>query len=169
MNQHDTLALHTFCGWLAYVLFLNYHLDACEQISLGPHAYLSSWCVWYGLMTWSSLLMFKYLGKFILKKKEKNLQSSSLICQSPTRAICIIILKTLYICCLSLHWALSNCCDPRKNSFHAFMIKIHVHTIYPLAMLQWEVSTSYIPQNKNSTLCDCGLSLHLLLQKRHGL
>ena len=69
MNQHDPLALHTFYGWLAYVLFLTYHLDACEQISLGPHAHLSSWCVWYGLMTWSSLLMFKYSGKFIFFKK----------------------------------------------------------------------------------------------------
>jgi len=69
MNQHDPLALHTFYGWLAYVLFLTYHLDACEQISLGQHAHLSSWCVWYGSMTWSSLLMFKYLGKFIWKKK----------------------------------------------------------------------------------------------------
>ena len=67
MNQHDPLALHTFCGWLAYVVFLTYHLDACEQISLGPHAHLSSWCVWYGLMRWSLLLMFKYLGKFIWK------------------------------------------------------------------------------------------------------
>ena len=67
MNQHDPLVLHTFYGWLAYALFLTYHLNACEQISLGPHAHLSSWCVWYGLMTWSSLLMFKYLGKFIWK------------------------------------------------------------------------------------------------------
>ena len=92
MNQHDPLALHTLHGWLAYILFLTYHLDACEQISLGPHAHLSSWWVWYGLMTWSSLLMFKYLGKFIWKK---NLQSSSLICQSPTRAIWWIILKPL--------------------------------------------------------------------------
>ena len=68
MNQHDPLALHTFYGWLAYVLFLTYHLVACEQISLGQHAHLSSWCLWYGLMTWSSLLMFKYLGNFIWKK-----------------------------------------------------------------------------------------------------
>ena len=42
MNQHDPLAQHTFRGWLAYVLFLTYHPNACEQISLGPHAHLSS-------------------------------------------------------------------------------------------------------------------------------
>ena len=45
MNQHDPLALHTFYGSLAYVLFHTYHLNACEQISLGQHAHLSSWCV----------------------------------------------------------------------------------------------------------------------------
>ena len=92
MNQHDPLALHAFCGWLAYVLFLTDHLNACEKISLLPHAHLSSWCLWYGLMTWSSLLMFKYLGKFIWKK---NLQSSSLVCQSPTKATWWVFLKNL--------------------------------------------------------------------------
>jgi len=35
-------ALHVSYGWLAYVLFHAYHLDACEQKSLGNHAYLSS-------------------------------------------------------------------------------------------------------------------------------
>ena len=36
--------------------------------------------------------MFKYLGKFIWKK---NLQSSSLICRSPTKAIWRVFLKSL--------------------------------------------------------------------------
>ena len=44
MNQHAPSALHAFYGWLAYVLFHTYRLDACEQISLGQHAHLSSWC-----------------------------------------------------------------------------------------------------------------------------
>jgi hypothetical protein len=52
----------------------------------------------------------------------------------------ILLANHIHICCLFLHWALSNCCDPWENSFHDFMIKIHVHTIYPLAMLLWEVS-----------------------------
>ena len=34
---------------LAYVLFLACHLDACEQKSLGKHAYLSSWRMRYGM------------------------------------------------------------------------------------------------------------------------
>ena len=42
MNQHAIAALRAFYGWLAYVLFHTCHLDACEQISLGQHAHLSS-------------------------------------------------------------------------------------------------------------------------------
>ena len=49
MNLCVPPALHVSYGWLAYVLFLAYHLDACEQKSLGNHAYLSSWCLRYGL------------------------------------------------------------------------------------------------------------------------
>jgi hypothetical protein len=79
-------------------------------------------------------------------------------------------LKTLCICCLSLHWAFSNCCDPWKNSFHSFMITIHVHTIYPLAMLLWEVSiVTFIISHKIKAPRYVSVSLYLLLQKRHGL
>jgi len=49
-QNHAPRALHISYGWLAYVLFQSYHLDACEQISLGKHANLSSWCLRYGLM-----------------------------------------------------------------------------------------------------------------------
>ena len=42
VNQCVAPALHVSYGWLAYVLFHAYHLDACEQKSLGKHAYLSS-------------------------------------------------------------------------------------------------------------------------------
>jgi hypothetical protein len=41
----------------------------------------------------------------------------------------------IHICYLSLHFALSNCGDPCENSFHAFMIKMHIHTNILLAML----------------------------------
>ena len=129
MNQHDPLALHTFCGWLAYVLFLTYHLDACEQISLGPHAHLSSWCVWYGLTTWSSLLMLKYLGNFIWNKKKlakllfdlpKSYQSH--IMNHLENPIHILLVFALSI--VKLLW-------PLEEFFSCFMIKIHVHTLYP--------------------------------------
>ena len=41
MNQCVAPALHVSYGWHAYVLFHAYDLDACEQKSLGNHAYLS--------------------------------------------------------------------------------------------------------------------------------
>ena len=41
-NQCVAPALYVSYGWLAYVLFHDYHLDAYEQKSLGKHAYLSS-------------------------------------------------------------------------------------------------------------------------------
>jgi hypothetical protein len=42
MKQHAPPAPHTFYGWLEFVLFHAYQLDACEQISLEQHAHLSS-------------------------------------------------------------------------------------------------------------------------------
>ena len=42
MDQCATPALHVSCGWLAYVLFHDYHLDAYEQKYLVKHTYLSS-------------------------------------------------------------------------------------------------------------------------------
>ena len=51
------------------------------------------------------------------------------------------------------------------------MIKIHVHTIYPLAMLLWEVSIvpPLIPQNKCSAIC-VGLSLSpFFVKKKRGM
>ena len=41
-NQCVAPTLHGSYGWLAYVLFLAYHLDACEWNYLGKHAHLSS-------------------------------------------------------------------------------------------------------------------------------
>ena len=140
MSQWVPLALHVSYGWLAYVLFHAYHLDACEQKSLGKHAYLSSWRVRYGLddmifaLCWLSawelyLKIWKIFAK-LLFDMPKSYQSHMMI----------LLGNHIHICCLFLHWALSNCCDPWENSFHAFMIKIHVHTIHPLAILLWEVS-----------------------------
>ena len=41
-NQCVAPALHDSYGWLAYALFLAYHLDACEWNYLGKHAHPSS-------------------------------------------------------------------------------------------------------------------------------
>ena len=140
MNRCVVSAGHVSYGWLAYVLFHAYHLDACEPKYLGKHTYQSSWCLRYGLMIWSSLLLFKCMGN-LFENLENPLQSSSLICQSPTKAIWCFILKTFYTyaACLCIELC-QIVVTLERNSFHAFKIKIHVHTTYPLAMLLWEVS-----------------------------
>jgi len=80
------------------------------------------------------------LGKIYLKIIKKTCKAPLWFAKFLPEPYNELFWKPLHSCCLSLHWALSNCCDPWKNSFHAFMIKIYVHTIYPLAMLPWEVS-----------------------------
>ena len=42
VNQCVAPTLYVSYGWLAYVLFHAYHLDACEQKYLQKHTYLSS-------------------------------------------------------------------------------------------------------------------------------
>ena len=61
----------------------------------GKHTYLSSWCLRYGLMIWSSLLLFKCMGN-LFENLENPLRSSSLICQSLTKDIWWYFLKTIY-------------------------------------------------------------------------
>ena len=85
----------------------------------------------------------------------------------------ILLENLIHICCLFLHWALSNCCDPWENSFHAFMIKIHVRTIYPLLCFFEKLALYHtlISQNKCSTIC-VGLSLSLssfCFKKKRGM
>ena len=104
VNQCVAPALHVSYGWLAYVLFHAYHLDACEQKFLGKHAYLSSWRLRYGL---NDMVFTPYClsaREFLFWKFVKPLQSSSLICQSPTKAIWCFSLKILYTyaACLAL-------------------------------------------------------------------
>ena len=124
----------------------------------------------YGLMRWSSLLMLKCLGN-LFKNLENPLQSSCLICQSPTKAIWWDILKTIYTyaacLCIELYQIVVTL---ERNFCHAFMIKIHVHTIYPLAMLLKEVSTvPSIHPIKCSTIC-IGLSLVFITKReRHRI
>ena len=51
--------------------------------------------------------------------------------------------KTLVICYLSDHWALSNCCDPCWDSRHAPMIKTHVHPQIKLLILTLRVTQKH--------------------------
>jgi hypothetical protein len=86
MNQYVPPALHVSYGWLAYILFHAYHLDACEQKSLGKHAYLSSWRLRYGLNDMIFALYCLSAWEIYLKICE-TFAKLSLICQSPTKAI----------------------------------------------------------------------------------
>ena len=108
------------------------------------------------------------LGKFIWFKKT--------ICEAPLwyaksyQSHMMRYLKNLiHICCLSLHWALSNCCDPCENYFQAFMIKIHVRAISFVlhSFASQRCSIHLFHQIKTPRYVLVSLS-KLFLQKRHG-
>ena len=162
-------ALHIFYGWLAYILFHAYHLDACEQKSLGKHAYLSSWHLRYGLNDMIFALYCLSAREIYLKFCKTFAKLLFDMPKSYQSHMMILLENHIHICCLFLHWALSNCCDPWENSFHAFMIKIHVHTTYPLLCFYEKLALYHpsIPQNKSSIVC-VGLSLQLLFKKREA-
>ena len=117
-------------------------------------------------MIWPPLIMFKCLG--ILFEILKNpLQSSSLICQSPTKAIWWYLLKTLYTYATCLTLSFVKLLWPFREFFYAFMIKIHVHIIYPLLCFFEKLALYHplIPQNKCSPIC-VGLSLSPVFVKK---
>jgi hypothetical protein len=118
------------------------------------------------------------LGSKCLRAWEISLKFLQTLCEAPLwyaksyQSHMVRRLENLIdICYLSLHWVLSNCCDPCENSFHAFMIKIHIHANILLAMLSWEVALYHlsVPKNKAPHYVLISLSLSpSLLQKRHG-
>ena len=116
MNQCVPFALHVSYSWLAYVLFHAYHLDACEQKSLRKHAYLSSWCLRYGLNDMIFALYCLSAWEIYLK-----------ICKTFAKLLFDIpkpydvsVWKPYTHMLLVLHWALSNCCDPREKFLSCF-------------------------------------------------
>ena len=136
--------LHVSYGWLAYVLFHAYHLDACEQKSLGKHAYLSSWRLRYGLNDMIFALYCLSASEIYLKICKTFAKLLFDMPRSYQSHMMILLENHIHICCLFLHWALSNCCDP------------------------WEKLALYhplIPQNKCSTIC-VGLSLSPVFVKK---
>ena len=84
------VGLHMFYSMLIILMPVN------KKKSLGNHAYLSSWCLRYGLddMIFTPFL-FKCLGT-LFENLKNPFASSSLICQSPTSAIWWYFLKTIY-------------------------------------------------------------------------
>ena len=110
------------------------------------------------------------LGKFI--GKFKNLCKALLwYAKVQPKPYVEIPWNPVHICCLSLHWALSNCCDPCGSAFHAFMIKIHVHAIHTLLSFYEKLALYHpsIPQNKILHNMCWSFSLQILLQKRYWL
>ena len=115
MNQCFLPILYVSYGWLPYVLFHAYHLDACEQKSLGKHAYLSSWRLRYGLNDLIFTLNVQVLGNFIWKFEKPFANLLFDMPKSYQSHMMMYLENHIHICCLSLHWALSNCCDPREK------------------------------------------------------
>jgi hypothetical protein len=163
LDMFHMVGLHKFYSILIILMLVN-------NISLGNHAHLSSWCLRYGPMKWSLLQMFECLGN-LFENFENPLRSSSLIWQVLPKPYDKTSWKPHTHMLLVVALSFSNCCDPCENFFHAFMIKIHVHANILLAMLSWELALYHlsIPQNKAPHYVLISLSLSkLILQKRHG-
>ena len=98
-----------------------------------------------------------------------------LIMRFLSKAICCSKLKTLYICNLLSHWALSNYCDPLWDIFHTPMIKItytpHIFANFYTGSYARTFHPSFhiIPQNKNSMIFMTTLSKLSFQEKGHGL
>jgi hypothetical protein len=73
LDMFHMVVLHKFYSILIILILVN-------NISLGNHAHLRSWCLRYGLMKWSWLQMFESMGNFF-EIFANPLWSSSLICQ----------------------------------------------------------------------------------------
>ena len=96
------------------------------------------------------------------------MKSSSMIA-FPTKAIWHYTkYKTLVICCLFSHWALSNCYDPCWDSRHAPIIKTRVYPQINCWLLHWELhkNMSFRPLNNYSIHCIMSLSQKFYMPKR---
>jgi hypothetical protein len=141
-----------------------------NNISLGNHAHLSSWCLRYGLMKSSSLQLFEFLGN-LFEHFENPLQGSSLICPSPTKAIWWDILKISYTYATCLCIELYQIFVTLVRILFTLSWSRCTYTSYLLDMLIWELALYllYIPQNKAPHYVLISLSLSkLILQNRHG-
>ena len=68
-----------------------------------------------------------------------------------SKAICWFHCKTIYICNLLSLWALSNCCDPLRESFHTPMIKITYTSTHMLYFYTWKIASTSIHLSTNKT------------------
>ena len=68
--------------------------------------------------------------------------------------------KPFHICNLSSHWALSNCCDPLRESLHTPMIKITYASTHMLYFYTWKIASTSIHPSTNKTPC-CIITISL--------
>ena len=114
------------------------------------------WMIWSSLFFCLSawVIYFKICKTFakLLFDMPKSYQSH----------ITIQFENLIHICCLSCIELCQIVVTLERNFCHAFMIKIHVHTIYPLLCFYKKLALYHpsILQNKCSTVC-VGLSLSL--------
>jgi hypothetical protein len=101
------IGLHVLysCSTYIYCLWSNI---------IRKHVHLNGWLMRYGQMQWTLFFLMKCLGCFTWKKY--SLTISSVMIYS-YQSHMLFTLKTSHICCLLLHWALSNCCDPSERLF----------------------------------------------------
>ena len=119
---------------------------------------------------WSSLLMFKCLGN-LFENLENPLQSSSLICQSPTKAIWWYFLKTTYTYAACLCIELCQIVVTLERILFVLPWSRFTCTPYTPLLCFFEKLALYhslIPQNKCSTIC-VGLSPIFVKEKKRGM
>ena len=125
------VGLHMFYSMLITLMLLNKKI--IRKAYLSKHLTFEIWFEWYDLRS----LLFKCLGN-LFWKFVKLLQSSSLICQKSYQSHVMMYLENyVHICCLACIELCQIVVTLERNFCHALMIKIHVHTTYPLDMLLW--------------------------------
>ena len=117
-------------------------------------------------MIWPLLLLFKCLGNLFKNFGKPFAKLLFNMSKSYQSHMMIYLQNLIHICCLSCIELCQIVVTLERNFCHAFMIKIHVHTIYPLLCFYKKLALYHpsILQNKCSTVC-VGLSLQLLWKK----
>ena len=137
-----------FWVWWLVVQTLSLKLVGSEK----QNSNLGCCGLWYGSkeLLWSSPTWCLISGVFLFKNTKIKIKVPrwyAIPIQSHTS---YKFEQPFHICNFSSHWALSNCCDPLRESLHTPMIKITYTSTHMLYFYTWKIaSTSPIhPQIK---------------------